>query len=74
MRVFHTLQSSLCLIVSSRPLPLFRPHANIADEGWLGSDAKICLADDWHAYIGSTNLTGPGLSSNLGMGVVVHGE
>jgi phosphatidylserine/phosphatidylglycerophosphate/cardiolipin synthase-like enzyme len=55
-------------------LRLFRPHANIEDEGRLGSHAKFCLADDWHAYIGSANLTGPGLSTNLEMGVLIHGE
>lgn len=55
-------------------LRLFQPHANIEDEGRLGSHAKFCLADDWHAYIGSANLTGPGLSTNLEMGVLVHGE
>jgi phosphatidylserine/phosphatidylglycerophosphate/cardiolipin synthase-like enzyme len=52
---------------------LFQPHANVEDEGRLGSHAKFCIADDWHAYIGSANLTGPGLSTNLEMGVLVHG-
>lgn len=55
-------------------LRLFQPRANIEDEGRLGSHAKFCLADDWHAYIGSANLTSPGLSTNMEMGMLVHGE
>lgn len=55
-------------------LRLFQPRANLEDKRRLGSHAKFCLADDRHAYIGSANLTGPGLSTNLEMGVLVHGE
>jgi len=55
-------------------LRLFQPRANIDDDRRLGSHAKFCLADDCHAYIGSANLTGPGLSTNLEMGMLVHGE
>jgi phosphatidylserine/phosphatidylglycerophosphate/cardiolipin synthase-like enzyme len=47
-----------------RQFHLFQPHANIEDEGRLGSHAKFCLADDWHAYLGSATLTGSGLSTN----------
>lgn len=55
-------------------LRLFQPRINIDDDRRLGSHAKFCLADDCHAYIGSANLTNPGLSGNLEMGVLVHGE
>lgn len=55
-------------------LRLFQARMNVEDERRLGSHAKFCLADDQHAYIGSANLTSPGLSENLEMGVLVHGE
>ena len=54
-------------------LRLFRPAANIADEERLGSHAKFCVADRQSAYIGSANLTGPGLSEHLEMGLLVRG-
>lgn len=39
----------------------------------LGSHAKFCVADGTDAYIGSANLTGPGLAEQIEMGVLVHG-
>lgn len=53
---------------------LFRPSANLADEAIIGSHAKFCVADMIHAYIGSANLTGAGLSGHLELGVLVHGD
>ncbi|MCD6506486.1 phospholipase D family protein [Candidatus Poribacteria bacterium] len=55
-------------------LRLFQPRTNIEDERRLGSHAKFCLVDGRYAYIGSANLTGPGLSENLEMGVLIHGK
>lgn len=55
-------------------LHLFCPAANIADEERLGSHAKFCVADGQTAYIGSANLTGPGLSEHFEMGLLVHGS
>ena len=55
-------------------LRFFQPVANVEDERRLGSHAKFCIADGEHAYIGSANLTGAGLSGNLEMGLLVHGE
>ena len=55
-------------------LRLFRPQANITNERHLGSHAKFCLADQDNAYVGSANLTGPGLSGHLEMGLLVKGE
>lgn len=52
----------------------FQPKRNIEDEKQLGSHAKFCVADGKHAYIGSANLTDPGLFGNLEMGVLVHGK
>ncbi len=54
-------------------LRLFRPAANVAYPGRLGSHAKFCVVDEIEAYIGSANLTGPGLAGQLEMGVLVVG-
>lgn len=55
-------------------LRLFRHQANIEDEQNLGSHAKFCIADGEQAYVGSANLTGPGLSKHFEMGLLVRGE
>lgn len=55
-------------------LRFFRPRANVEDERRLGSHAKLCLCDGAHAYVGSANLTVPGLAENLEMGLLVHGQ
>ena len=54
-------------------LRFFRPRANVQDERRLGSHAKLCVCDGMHAYVGSANLTMPGLSDNLEIGVLLHG-
>lgn len=55
-------------------LRLFQPSANIENENILGSHAKFCVVDGVAAYVGSANLTGPGLGKHLEMGVLVQGE
>lgn len=60
--------------IASKRLRCFQPRPNVEDERYLGSHAKFCIADRQHAYIGSANLTSPGLTENLEMGVLVHGE
>jgi phosphatidylserine/phosphatidylglycerophosphate/cardiolipin synthase-like enzyme len=55
-------------------LRYYRPRANVLDETRLGSHAKLCVCDGAHAYIGSANLTAPGLSEHLEIGVLVHGQ
>jgi len=40
----------------------------------LGSHAKFCISDDRGAYIGSANLTKPGLGKHFELGVLVRGE
>ena len=55
-------------------LRLFQPRPNVENERHLGSHAKFCIADNQHAYVGSANLTAPGLAGNLEMGLLVHGE
>jgi phosphatidylserine/phosphatidylglycerophosphate/cardiolipin synthase-like enzyme len=54
-------------------LQLFSPSANLSAEQKLGSHAKFCVADGRIAYVGSANLTGPGLSENLEIGLLVRG-
>jgi phosphatidylserine/phosphatidylglycerophosphate/cardiolipin synthase-like enzyme len=39
----------------------------------LGSHAKFCISDDRGAYVGSANLTTPGLSKHFELGVLVRG-
>jgi phosphatidylserine/phosphatidylglycerophosphate/cardiolipin synthase-like enzyme len=55
-------------------LRLFRPHANVLDAERLGSHAKFCLADGRAAYVGSANLTSPGLYAQFEMGLLVQGS
>ncbi|HLG64920.1 MAG TPA: phospholipase D family protein [Ktedonosporobacter sp.] len=55
-------------------LRLFQHQANKEDDQNLGSHAKFCLVDGEHAYVGSANLTGPGLSKHFEMGLLVHGK
>ena len=55
-------------------LHFFQPQTNIKQEKRLGSHAKFCIADETAAYVGSANLTGPGLAENLEMGFLVHGK
>lgn len=51
----------------------FRPQSNIDNERRLGLHAKICIADSEHVYVGSANITVPGLTEHLEMGLLVHG-
>jgi phosphatidylserine/phosphatidylglycerophosphate/cardiolipin synthase-like enzyme len=55
-------------------LRLFQPKQNLEDSQRLGSHAKFCVADGTSAYVGSANLTGPGLNRHLEMGLLVQGE
>ena len=55
-------------------LQFFQPAAHVLDEQQLGSHAKFCVADGNLAYVGSANLTGPGLWGQVEMGVLVRGS
>jgi hypothetical protein len=55
-------------------LRLFQPKENMEDAQRLGSHAKFCVADGLSAYVGSANLTAPGLGRHLEMGLLVQGE
>ena len=70
----QVIEQDRLLKEASGKLQLFRPSANLTDEHKLGSHAKFCVVDGESAYIGSANLTSPGLSSQLELGVLVHGE
>jgi phosphatidylserine/phosphatidylglycerophosphate/cardiolipin synthase-like enzyme len=61
------------IIRNSLTLLNSRGKINLLDEKILGSHAKIIVTDSQHAYIGSANLTSPGLTGNLEMGVMLHG-
>ena len=52
----------------------FQPVTNFENATRLGVHAKFCVADTIHAYIGSANLTKPGLEEHFEMGVLVHGN
>jgi phosphatidylserine/phosphatidylglycerophosphate/cardiolipin synthase-like enzyme len=53
---------------------VFRPAPELTDGNRLGLHAKFCLVDGARAYVGSANLTGPGLAQHLEMGVLVQGQ
>jgi phosphatidylserine/phosphatidylglycerophosphate/cardiolipin synthase-like enzyme len=54
-------------------LRISQPTKNILNSTVLGSHAKLCLSDGIAAYIGSANLTGPGLAGHIELGVLVRG-
>jgi phosphatidylserine/phosphatidylglycerophosphate/cardiolipin synthase-like enzyme len=55
-------------------LRLFQHHINLEDDENLGSHAKFCVVDETWAYVGSANLTGPGLSKHFELGVLIEGD
>lgn len=71
LQTLSTLYSQQSMLGKLR---LYRHRTNIEDEQRLGSHAKFCLADGEQAYVGSANLTGPGLSEHFEMGLLVHGD
>lgn len=54
-------------------LRVSQPKTNVLDPRLLGSHAKLCVSDGVAAYIGSANLTGPGLAKHIELGVLVRG-
>lgn len=53
---------------------ILRPHLELTEGNRLGLHAKFCVVDGARAYVGSANLTGPGLTQHLEMGVLVQGH
>ena len=66
------LRSSMPEFAAQRTVRLFRPTAGLSATA-LGSHAKVFIADERYAYMGSANLTDPGLKTNLEMGVLIEG-
>ena len=66
------LKTALPSLVAHHSVSLLRPKVELMDS-MLGSHAKIFIADEDYGYIGSANLTDPGLMNNLEMGVMVRG-
>lgn len=60
-------------ILNLKNLKFFQTSANSYNEQIIGSHAKFCVADGKSAYIGSANLTSPGLIGQLELGLLVHG-
>jgi phosphatidylserine/phosphatidylglycerophosphate/cardiolipin synthase-like enzyme len=55
-------------------LRLYYPEFPQFDVSELGSHAKFCISDDTAAYVGSANLTKPGLGEHFELGVLVRGQ
>jgi phosphatidylserine/phosphatidylglycerophosphate/cardiolipin synthase-like enzyme len=55
-------------------LRLYTPEFPEFDTSELGSHAKFCICDDTSAYVGSANLTKPGLGGHFELGVLVRGQ
>jgi phosphatidylserine/phosphatidylglycerophosphate/cardiolipin synthase-like enzyme len=70
----QSIDRTLLLQNASGKLHFFQPSANLIDQQKLGSHAKFCVADGQSAYVGSANLTSPGLSGQLELGLLVSGE
>lgn len=58
--------------LSSSGFRALRPKRNVDDQRFIGSHAKFCLSDDARAYVGSANITQPGINANLELGVLLH--
>ena len=52
-----------------RGIKVYQPVDNVEDSKVLGSHAKFCLADGAIVYLGSANITQPGLGKHIEMGV-----
>lgn len=55
-------------------LRLYYPEFPEFESSELGSHAKFCICDDTAAYVGSANLTRPGLGEHFELGVLVRGQ
>lgn len=55
-------------------LRLYYPDFPEFEMSELGSHAKFCVSDDTAAYVGSANLTRPGLGEHFELGVLVRGR
>lgn len=73
-RGLKTLQLASPLAQYSSQIHLYQPQTHLDSPHRLGSHAKFCCVDGEQAYIGSANLTRPGLGEHFELGVLVHGS
>ena len=73
-RSLQSLRQVAWLNLPHQDVRFFQAKTNIEQEQRLGSHAKFCIADETSVYVGSANLTGPGLSEHLEMGFLVNGK
>lgn len=69
----HSIQLAHFGLEYEQQLKLYVSQSSLNSPRQLGSHAKFCVNDQLLAYLGSANLTGPGLSGHLEMGVLVKG-
>ncbi|ABK19426.1 phospholipase D-like domain-containing protein [Syntrophobacter fumaroxidans] len=69
----QTINREHLILNSSGTLRFFQAAAHFENCQQLGSHAKFCVADGQRAYVGSANLTGPGLSTQVEMGILIGG-
>jgi phosphatidylserine/phosphatidylglycerophosphate/cardiolipin synthase-like enzyme len=69
-----TLDREMLRSLTSSYIRFFQSTINYEDASKLGLHAKFCIADNSLAYIGSANLTKPGLYQHFEMGVLVKGD
>lgn len=72
-RGLETLDKKALERIGPGKVRYYRPVMNVTEERRLGSHAKFWIMDSERAYVGSANLTRPGLTEHVEMGVIVHG-
>jgi phosphatidylserine/phosphatidylglycerophosphate/cardiolipin synthase-like enzyme len=55
---------------SLQNVKVYQPIDNVRNTEILGSHAKFCLVDGEKVYIGSANITNPGLGQHIEMGIL----
>lgn len=70
----NTIKQSWVSILDAGSVTLYSPSPSLDNPEILGSHAKVVLADKSRAYIGSANITLPGLHNNLEVGVCLDGD
>lgn len=60
--------------IARNHVTFFHASEKYPDASAIGFHAKFCVADGQMAYVGSANLTRPGLEQHFEMGVLVYDE
>lgn len=66
----HNRDCARSLLTDDRIGPHATAYEYVDDETWTTFHAKIVIADGDRAYLGTANLTHPGLGDNLELGVI----